>query len=191
MPVPCARCSMPLPRWELAAGTAICTACGSENRVLVFPAALTAALAERAEIALQGEGVCYDHPGKRAVSSCTQCGRFVCQLCSVEFAGETWCPSCVAAGAGRAKEFKAITSRNLYDSIVLILPLATLLLWPLTIFAAPAALVMGILKWREPLSLVRRNRWRMALGMAIAAAEIAGWIWGIAYFLAAAKTRVA
>jgi hypothetical protein len=182
---------MPLPRWELAkGGTAVCTMCGSGNRVRVFPAALGAEPQGRAEKAVEGEAACFDHAGSRAVSSCSQCGRFVCQLCSVEFAGETWCPSCVAAGAGRAKQAKAITSRNLYDSMVLVLPLASLLLWPLTLFAAPAALVMGIMKWREPLSLVRRNRWRMGLGMAIAAGEIAAWVWGIAYFLTVVKARL-
>ncbi len=182
---------MPLPRWELAKGEATCTTCGSGNRVRVFPAALGAEAQDRAETALEGEAACFDHPGKRAVSSCTQCGRFVCQLCAVAFGGETWCPSCVAAGAGRAKQAKAITSRNLYDSMVLVLPLASLLLWPLTLFAAPAALALGVMKWREPVSLVRRNRWRMALGMAISTLEIGAWVWGIAYFFTVVKARLA
>jgi hypothetical protein len=192
MPIPCARCSTPLPKWELAkGGTAVCTMCGSDNRVSVFPAALGSELQGRAETAIEGEAACYDHPGKRAVSSCSQCGRFVCRLCSVRFGDETWCPTCVAAGAGRARHAKAITSRNLYDSMVLVLPLASLLIWPFTIIAAPAALVLGFMKWREPISLVRRNRWRLVLGMAISAAEIAAWVWGIAYFLTAVKMRLA
>jgi hypothetical protein len=183
---------MPLPKWELArGGAAVCTMCGSGNRVHIFPAALGSAAPGRAETALEGEAACFDHPGKRAVASCSQCGRFVCLLCSVEFGKETWCPSCVAAGAGRARQVKAVTSRNLYDSTVLVLPLASLLVWPFTMIAAPAALVLGILKWREPISLVRRNRWRMALGLVISAAEIVAWAWGIAYFLTAVKMRVA
>ncbi len=181
---------MPLPKWELAAsGTAICTMCGSDNRVRVFPSVLGSEMPAHAEAALEGEGACFDHPAKRAVASCSQCGRFVCQLCAVEFGREIWCPSCVAAGAGRAKAVKAVTSRTLYDSIVLILPLASLVLWPFTIFAAPAAFVLGILKWRQPISLVRRNRWRMALGMTISAAEIAAWVWGIIYFLSMSNMR--
>jgi hypothetical protein len=182
---------MPLPRWEPAEGEiATCTNCGTGNRVHVFPAAFGSEAPSRPEAALEGEAACFDHPGKRAVAACSQCGRFVCRLCSVEFGSETWCPSCVAAGAGRAKEIKAVTSRNLYDSMVLLLPLATLLIWPLTILAAPAAVVLGITRWREPISLVRRNRWRMVLGMSIATLEIAAWVWGILYLIASIKARL-
>ena len=75
------------------------------------------------------------------------------------------------------------TSRPLFDSMVLILPLASLLLWPFTFAAAPAAVVLGFATWKRPLSLVRRNRWRVVLGMSIALAEIAGWVVGVAYFI--------
>lgn len=185
MPVPCARCETPLPKWELArARRAACTTCGAENDVLVFPAILqTSAGPAQSEAASEGEAACFDHPLKRAVGSCRQCGRFVCGVCSVEFAGEVWCPSCVAAGAGQAREAKLEPWRTLYDSIVLTLPLASLLLWPFTFAAAPAALVMGVAKWKQPLSLVRRSRWRIVVGMAIAGLEIGAWAFGIVYFL--------
>src|SRR5579864_98440 len=137
MPVPCARCSMPLPKWELATGQdAICTQCGSPNTVWVFPATFTRQNAPTLpEGAAEGEAACFDHPNKKAVAACQQCGRFVCQLCAVQFGAETWCPSCVAAGAGQAKVARAETSRTLYDSIAFTLPLASILLWPLTIVA--------------------------------------------------------
>jgi hypothetical protein len=106
----------------------------------------------------------------------------------VDFGNAIWCPSCVAAGAGKAKAAKAETSRTLYDSMVLILPLGALLLWPFTAVAAPAALVLGLVKMREPLSIVRTSRWRLWLGMTIAVAEIAGWIWGILYLVARLST---
>src|SRR3954471_15111830 len=103
MPIPCARCDMPLPPWELAqGGTAMCTLCGVENRVRVFPALFAERHAARPEAAEEGEASCFDHPSKRAVAACSQCGRFICQLCSVEFGADIWCPSCVAAGAGKA-----------------------------------------------------------------------------------------
>src|SRR5262245_25924764 len=106
MPVPCARCDMPLPRWELSRGNrAMCTSCGVQNEVRVFPAILQSTSGPtHAETAIDGEAACFDHPAKRAVASCRQCGRFVCAVCSVEFAGEVWCPTCIAAGAGQARE---------------------------------------------------------------------------------------
>ena len=128
------------------------------------------------EAALMGEAACFDHPGKRAVASCRQCGRFVCQLCSVELSGVTYCPACVAAGAGQARAANADGARILYDSIALTLPLASLIvMWPLTIAAAPAALVLSIAKWKQPLSLVRQSRWRFVAAILISLAELLGW----------------
>jgi hypothetical protein len=185
MPVPCAHCEMPLPSRELSyTDRPLCTVCGSQNEVRVFPAILQASAgASRAEAAIEGEAACFDHPRKRAVGACKQCGRFVCPVCSVEFAGEVWCPSCVAAGAGAARAAKLETSRPLYDSIVLGMPLWSLLIWPLTLLTAPAALVLGLVKWSQPISVVRRSRWRMALGMIIAAAETGAWVFGFVYIL--------
>src|ERR1035438_3859008 len=127
MPVPCARCDTPLPKWELGMGDiAVCTTCGSANRVAVFPAILAPTQAPaRAEVALDGEAACYDHPSKRAVAACHQCGRFVCQLCSVEFGGQVWCPTCVAAGKGQSQAVYLEPTRTLYDSIALAVPLVS------------------------------------------------------------------
>jgi B-box zinc finger protein len=182
---------MPLPKWELAASDeAVCTLCGSRNTVRVFPATFTQqhtpALPEGAE---EGQAACFDHPNKKAVAACQQCGRFVCQLCAVEFGAETWCPSCVAAGAGKARSASTETPRMLYDSIALSLPLASLLVWPFTIVAAPATLALTVMKWRQPLSLVRRFRWRFVVGSAVAFVETGLWIWGLVYLVTRAGQK--
>jgi hypothetical protein len=145
--------------------------------VRAFPAMFAERTAPAPEVALTGEAACFDHPGKRAVAACRQCGRFVCQLCSVEMGGAVYCPSCVAAGAGQARAANADAPRMLYDSIAFTLPLASLIaMWPLTIAAAPAALVLSIVKWKQPLSLVRRTRWRFVAAISIALAELLGWM---------------
>ena len=174
---------MPLPARELAnSDEATCTLCGATNRARVFPALFSANTGPvETQTALEGEAACFDHPGKRAVASCQQCGRFVCQLCSVEFGDGVWCPSCVASGAGKAKPAKLDTSRPLYDSTALILPLASLLLYPLTLIAAPASIVLAIVKWRQPISLVRRNRWRFVAAILISLTEIGLWTLLIVY----------
>jgi hypothetical protein len=181
---------MPLPKWELAAGeVAVCTLCGSSNRVKVFPAVLASAhTLPLAEAALEGEAACFDHPARRAVAACHQCGRYVCQLCSVEFGGQTWCPSCVAAGAGQARSANLETSRSLFDSTALILPLASLLVYPFTVIAAPASLVLSVMKWSQPLSVVRHNRWRFVAAILISLAEIAGWTVLIAFLVSGRLT---
>ena len=181
---------MPLPKWELAAGeVAVCTLCGSSNRVKVFPAVLASAhTVPLPQAALEGEAACFDHPARRAVAACHQCGRYVCQLCSVEFGGQTWCPSCVAAGAGQARSANLETSRSLFDSTALILPLASLLVYPFTVIAAPASLVLSVMKWSQPLSVVRHNRWRFVAAILISLAEIAGWTVLIAFLVSGRLT---
>jgi hypothetical protein len=178
---------MPLAKLRDASGEARCTLCGSRNTVLAFPAILAApGAAGGAAPALGGEAACFDHPNKRAEAACRQCGRYVCRLCSVEFGTEIWCPSCVAGRSGTAKAAHPETVRPLYDSIVLTLPLASLLVWPITAIAAPAALAIGAARWKRPTSLVRRSRWRMPAGMAVALVEIGLWTWGILYLTARA-----
>jgi hypothetical protein len=168
---------MPLPRVDAGSQAEIsCTMCGASNHAVVFPAALVADIPARSEIALEGEAACFDHPMKRAVATCRHCGRFVCQLCAVQFGDETWCPSCVAAGAGKPAVLRD-RARTLYDSIAFLAPTVSLLLWPFTMVAAPVSLVLSILKWNQPLSLVRRSRWRFVAAVAVSLVEIGGWCW--------------
>lgn len=183
MPVPCARCDSPLPLWELSSADAAgCTACGSRNTVRVFPALFAAPSAPAVpETALDGEAACFDHPSKRAVAACHQCGRFVCQLCSVEIDGQVWCPACVAGGKGRAKAVYLEPSRVLFDSIALTVPLASLIVWPFTIITGPGTVVFSAMTWRRPLSLVRKHRWRFVLAILIGLAQTLGWIWLVVY----------
>ena len=180
---------MPLPDRALAAEDLTrCTLCGAENQVRVFPAALRSLPQVQLETALEGEAACFDHPAKRAVAACRNCGRFVCQLCSVEFSGEIWCPACVMARAGSAAEANLETSRTLYDSIALIFPLMSLVVWPLTMVTGPGAVVYSIVKWRAPLSLVRRFRWRFVAAILIGLSLVAGWLLLLGYVLVRART---
>lgn len=193
MPLPCARCSSPLPAWELAGhDVAVCGRCHSANTVRAFPAVLIPrSTPAPAEPAVEGEAACYDHPTKRAVAACQQCGRFVCQLCAVEFGAAILCPSCVAAGSGKAKAANLETSRTLYDSIALIAPLISLVFWPLTLVTAPGTVVFTIMKWSQPISLVRRNRWRFIVAIIVGIAETGLWIWAVVYLVAAIRARAA
>ena len=190
MPVPCARCDMPLPKEELAAGEgAVCTLCGAANRVRVFPAAFARPPGATPETAAEGEAACFDHPAKRAIAVCQQCGRFVCQLCAVRFGAETWCPSCVAAGSGRARAASQVTALTLFDSIILTIPFAALLFWPLTALTAPCTVTLAAMTWKKPLSPVRRWRWRFLAGTGVSLVELGLWVWFIAYLVMRAATR--
>jgi hypothetical protein len=56
-------------------------------------------------------------------------------------------------------------------------------MWPFTILAGPAAVLLSIWKWKQPLSLVRRTHWRMVLGMILGLAETGAWVMGIILYL--------
>jgi hypothetical protein len=184
MPVACARCDTPLPLGELASSDSVpCTACGTRNTVRLFPAFLAPSQEPAVpEIAAEGEAVCFDHPSKRAVSACHPCGRFVCLLCSVDFAGQVWCPTCVAAGKSQGRGVYLEPSRTLYDSIALAVPLLSLVVWPLSILTGPGAVVFSAMTWKHPLSLVRKSRWRFVVAMVIGMAETLAWVWLIVYW---------
>jgi len=188
MALPCARCNAPLPAWELASGdTAACTSCGSSNQVRVFPAAVRSSVPVPSETALDGEAACFDHPAKRAVAACRHCGRFVCALCSIQFGDEVWCPACVVGRAGAAHRANPDTSCALYDSIAVLIPWFSLIFWPITIITGPGAVVFSILKWRQPISLVRRNRWRFVVAILTGLGAATGWVLLIGFMFASAR----
>ncbi len=85
--------------------------------------------------------------------------------------------------SGRVATARPDLQLTLYDSIALTLPLATLIIYPFTIPAAPASLVISLLKWRKPISPVRRNRWRFVAAILISLIEIALWTLGLIYLI--------
>ncbi len=193
MPVPCARCLLPFQTSHLASnGIGDCTMCGAVYEAWLFPASISSAPVVHPEIALEGEAACYEHSDKRAIGACQRCGRFLCQFCSVEFGSEVLCPTCVMGGSvagGNVAAAKLNPSLTMFDSIALIVPLTSLIIYPLTIVTAPASLVLSLVKWKQPISPVRRNRWRFVLAIIVSLAMIDAWIGGTIYFVALMTKR--
>jgi hypothetical protein len=184
MDFPCNRCDVLVRPWELGSGDdAVCPYCGAESVVRVFPAMFHKQSGAVSSPAEEGEATCFDHATRRAAAHCTQCGRFVCQLCSVEFRGGVWCPHCFAAGFTKKASPDLQQGRTLYDSLAFTLALAPLLVWPFTIVTAPAAIFIAVFFWRKPISVVRKYRWRMLAAIILGVAQIAGWIWVILYLV--------
>ena len=192
-PIHCGRCEAELPREAIEARDgAICPTCNSGVMVRVFPAILTKPeiVSPAAIQAGEGEATCFFHPGKTAAVACSRCGRFLCQLCRVEFRGEDWCPECLSSGIKRKRIATLENHRTLYDSIALgmvLLPLP--LLWWATIVSAPAALYVSVRYWKAPLSIVRRTKIRFLAAMLLGAAELVAWVWLIVYLVAIAGAR--
>lgn len=151
-----------------------CPSCLANLTVEVFPALFRPAAKVEAGTIAEGEASCYEHPNKRAAALCSHCGRFVCGLCEVEIGGSVWCPECLGTDGGSCPKLAALeTHRTLYDSIAL-----TLATWPMLILlymgflTAPATLYVAIRYWKAPSSIIPRNKWRFAVAILIALAQL-------------------
>lgn len=181
----CANCNAPVRGEDWNREHAFCWVCRAPIAALVFPKFFA-----RAEpgsggdpVLEAGEASCFYHPAKRAVVPCDQCGRFLCGLCQVEFLGQNWCPGCIETRRQKGKLAELDASRPLYDNMALSLAvLPSLLVWP-TIFTAPMSLYTVIRYWRAPSSLLPRTKVRFVIAALVAVAQIAGWIWLVAFLI--------
>ena len=146
---------------------------------LVFPAMFTPpSVPTAAEMAAGvGEATCFYHESKRAEAPCSQCGRFLCKLCSVNLAGDIWCPECIEAGRTRKRVVNLENYRTLHDSLALALATWPALLISPSLVSAPAALFMSVFYWKRPTSIVRRHpKLRLVLAIVLSSVQISLWI---------------
>jgi hypothetical protein len=172
----CPKCRRSVPEvyWQ-GVDVVRCPACESEFEQVRFPALAAARPVALAAALAAGEANCYFHGQNRAEAACEGCGRYVCTVCHVSFAGRHLCPSCLEARDDRRKLPE--NHRVLYEHIALLLAVLPLIMWPLTLLTAPAALAMSIYGWKKPGSLLPRNRrLRLVIAGLFAVIEIAGWL---------------
>lgn len=165
-----------------------CPRCLADVRVFAFPALRRENTAPLAMPTLgAGEASCFYHPQKPAVLACAHCGRFLCALCEIEIGGEHRCPACLAAGKEKRTLATVENRRLLYDGLALALAIIPILVWPLTLLSAPAALFVVVRYWRQPLSILPRTRIRFVLAAVIALAQICGW--ALLFYFVVAQMR--
>lgn len=155
-----------------------CRYCEKDIEFVPFPA-LTAvrAVAKAQEATMGDDATCFFHVSNRAEAVCASCGRLLCSVCAVDFAGECLCPSCIANRPKTRPD--VVPSRMLWDSMALGLAALPLLMWPLTIATAPTAIGLAIFGWNKPGSLVRGAKLRLVLAMMLGAAQVVGWTIGL------------
>jgi len=172
----CPKCRRPVPEvyWQ-GVDVVRCPACESRFEQLRFPALRAARRIDRAASLALGEANCYFHAENRAEAACDGCGRYVCAVCRVPFAGQLLCPSCLEGRADRRKLPE--NNRVLYSHIALVLAVVPLIMWPITLLTAPATLVLCFYGWKKPGSLLpHRRRLRFVIAGIIATVEITGWL---------------
>lgn len=180
MAIRCTGCGFPLSNDILEARSLRpCRFCGSETQVSVFPAMFTPpSVPSAAEMAADvGDATCFYHSNKRAAAPCSQCGRFLCALCSIELSGETWCPECIESGRSRKRVVNLENQRTLYDSMALALATWPVLLVYPSLAAAPAALFFSLFYWKKPSGITRKHpKFRFVLAIILSLIQIGLWI---------------
>ena len=155
-----------------------CPACKGQLRTDVYPALYRKLPdAQNGETLQQAkEAGCFYHPRKKAVVTCSACGRFLCALCDVEFNGRHVCAQCLEKGKTKRKIKNLENHRVCYDTIALVVALVPMLVYWFTILTAPIALYLTLRYWRAPSSIVPRTKVRFILAAGIALLQIIGWV---------------
>ncbi len=181
-PVLCTNCSTPIPAaYFNAPDFMACPNCNASLLVRAFPA-LSRPLARGQSgerITETGQAACFYHPNKTAHVPCDACGRFICALCDVELHGQHLCPSCIESGRRKGALTTLENRRVLWDNIALctaVLPVITVIFWFMTAITSPAAILLAIIGWRKPGSLVPRwSKVRMVFTIIFSLATLGGW----------------
>ncbi len=161
---------------DSGAGKMRCTACNSVQDYVLFPTfGNRIKPGQKAELAVaEGEGTCFFHPTKRAQVPCDLCGRFLCALCDLDLAGRHLCASCLPAAQKKGTLAHLDRRRFLPHSAAVSLVICSLLLIPLALILAPAAIYFAVRTLRGESGLVTRGRWQAIVCIVIAIAEIIG-----------------
>jgi hypothetical protein len=184
----CPKCALGLDPAVAGTGAELtCPACRTHFIAQLFPAfvspvqMVSTASGERA---VEGEAVCFFHPEKGASVACERCGRFLCALCDVPLGGKHLCPSCLDT----TKMPELVNRRLIWSQLSMlvgILPIVFACLYPFYVITGPAAIFLGIWKWKAPGSLVRGPRRGLAvvgiIGGTVQILIIAGAVFGLYY----------
>jgi len=155
-----------------------CPSCRTPILVEVFPAMFRRIGAGQLShgVMEETEAACFFHEQKRAVVPCDVCGRFLCALCDCEFNGKHYCPGCLETGRAKGTIRILTTKRVRYDKISFAVAVAPLIIFPLTLVAAPIAMSLVFWHWKKPRGIAQTSpAWMIAAG-GIALLEIVGWI---------------
>ncbi|HMO64160.1 MAG TPA: hypothetical protein PKE47_02855 [Verrucomicrobiota bacterium] len=162
-----------------------CPRCRAPLLVAVFPVfgRGLAAGGTGAPVVAEGDAGCFFHPGRLAAVVCGGCGRFLCALCDVEFAGGRWCPKCLA-DARRQEAASFPQTRVRHDYLVLMTVVLSLLAFPAAVVTGPFAIGYAAWAWRRPPGLAAASRPRLVVAAVLAAllTALAAWFWMEAAF---------
>lgn len=171
-----------------------CGHCGTRQRQIIYPAYRRASEAPApAPAPASDEGAsCYFHESVGAVNLCDDCGRYLCELCTLPIPlpasqpadfPERLCPACFE---NRVNEEERNPQWDLFrtdyprhDAVAIYLIILPVVLFPfivLTIITFPVAFYVVLRNWRDCRTPVRHFRRSMVAALILASAGIILWL---------------
>ena len=150
-----------------------CPQCYTPVRAYVFPAwKKELETVEVGQSVLDvGEASCFNHETRKAASICDDCGKFLCSLCSISYAGKRICTSCVSREKAGSVSLKLKGRRP--DLQALWLSLVAVVMPILGLFISGFALYLVVKHWNSDDSYVKHSKWRFV---------VAGILSGVVFF---------
>ena len=156
--------------------TLFCPRCRTHIEIDAFPALLRQSASHLSQAVVADEATCYFHSDRVAAFACNRCGRFLCPLCRIEWAGEELCPACLEAASRGEQHRQLASTRFHFDTLALLLSTVLLLTGFLTILTAPLALGFALFTFRKECSIAPRTKIRFVLAVLFSTATIAAWV---------------
>ncbi len=171
----CPRCGNDLPALDSGSGELACPVCNTRARCFVFPASARIRSAQHDHPVLSAEASCFFHDDRVAAFTCSHCGRFLCNLCRIEWGGRDLCSSCVQ-DQSTTTENNMVSSLFQYDSLALALSVFGGLTVVFTTLTAPISLGLALFTIGKRSSITPRSKWRSVVAILLSLAQIGGWI---------------
>lgn len=176
--VRCSHCGAALNLPESAgAGMAACRACGGQSHVWLLPALFRGQNARAGQPLLEeGQSSCMNHPQKRAVTVCDNCGKFLCALCDIDWNGEHLCTNCIEHRKNADEEGALRTEYIHYDRIALLIACVAIPAMAIGGLIAPVALYIAWRYWKVPWRPVPHRKWTMVAAVLVANLVFVTWV---------------
>ena len=147
----CPGCNAPLsPQLFDADDSVYCEKCNTRQRQLAFPVLWQPpqSLEPAEKIVSDEEARCAFHEDNRAAVPCSQCGRYLCSICTLILEGSTYCPACIesimASNRQNSETSPYKNEQRRYDLIIFYLALLPILTIWLPLITAPIAFFLGL-----------------------------------------------
>ncbi len=161
-----------------------CPWCREELYVHAFPALSRTVVVRPGKTLAPEAGLaaCYFHAHKSAAVPCDACGRFLCDLCDLQFRGRHYCATCLDSAqkgeAGPATEAVDLLKERVYlpQNLAFMLsfysPLTLIGMYVIPV-TAPAALWIALRNWKRNDGFQIRGKWRAWITVLLSLSQIA------------------